>query len=182
MGARVRAEVRRMSLKFRLILWVALMLLISLTLGAGLAWWNATHSVETEMEAALTVGRQTVRAVIPHVGGDQNAADALRQLVGTFDGNRHLRASLLAPDGSAVTRSSLLPAAGNRYRPGSAGPWCRIGCLPPRSHCRFRWAAAPSCWKPIRITNSPRYGPISATISKSSLCSRSSLFRQSIGR
>ncbi len=98
-----------MSLKFRLILWVALMLLVSLTLGAGLAWRHATRSVEAEMQAALTVGAQTVRTVIPHVGADEDAAVALTQLVGTFDGNRHLRARLIAKDGASVAESTLLP-------------------------------------------------------------------------
>ena len=106
-----------MSLKFRLILWVALMLLVSLTLGAGLAWWHATRSVETELEAALTVGAQTVRTVIPHVGVDEDAGVALRQLVGTFNGNRHLRASLIAKDGAAVAGSALLPP------PEAVPPW-----------------------------------------------------------
>jgi two-component system sensor histidine kinase UhpB len=98
-----------MSLKFRLILWVALMLLISLTLGAGLSWWHATRSVGTELDAALKVGRQTVRTVIPHIGGNENTADALRQLIGTFDGNRHLSATLIARDGTPIAQSSVLP-------------------------------------------------------------------------
>ena len=98
-----------MSLKFRLILWVGLMLLISLTLGAGLAWRHATRSVETELEAALTVGAQTIRTVIPHIGADEDAGVALAQLVDTFNGNRHLRASLIRKDGTPVARSMLLP-------------------------------------------------------------------------
>jgi two-component system sensor histidine kinase UhpB len=113
-----------MSLKFRLILWVALTLLISLTLGAELAWWHATRSVKAEMDAALTVGRQTVRTVIPHVGGDGNAAVALRQLIGTFDGNRHLGASLIARDGTPVTQSSVL------LPPEQVPPWFGRAVLP----------------------------------------------------
>jgi two-component system sensor histidine kinase UhpB len=98
-----------MSLKFRLVLWVALMLLVSLTLGAGLAWWHATRSVGTEMDAALTVGTQTIRTVIPHIGPEEDAAGALRRLVGAFDNNRHLRVSLTDRDGRPVARSLLLP-------------------------------------------------------------------------
>jgi two-component system sensor histidine kinase UhpB len=88
-----------LSLKFRLVLWVVLMLLLSLTLGAALAWWHATRSVATEMRAALTVGRQTVSTVIPHIGHDEDRNAEMRQLIDTFDGNRHLRATFVRPDG-----------------------------------------------------------------------------------
>jgi len=97
-----------MSLKFRLVLWVALMLLISLTMGASLAWWHATRSVATEMQAALTVGEQTVRTVVPHIGSGEDGAAALRRLIATFDGNRHLRAALVGADGQNIVKSALL--------------------------------------------------------------------------
>jgi two-component system, NarL family, sensor histidine kinase UhpB len=98
-----------MSLKVRLVLWVALMLLVSLMLGAGLAWWHATRSVATEMQAALVVGQQTVQTVIPHIGPDDDRGAALRQLIGTFNGNRHLRATLIGTDGATAAVSALLP-------------------------------------------------------------------------
>lgn len=98
-----------MPLKVRLILLVALMLLVSLTLGAGLAWWHATRSVETEMQAALTVGGHTIRTVIPHIQADDDPASALGRLVGAFDGDRHLRASLIGVDGTTLARSVLFP-------------------------------------------------------------------------
>jgi two-component system sensor histidine kinase UhpB len=96
-----------MSLRYRLILPIALMLLVSLTLGSGLAWLHAVRSVRTEMDAALAVGQHTVQTVIPYMskGGD-DAAD-LRRLIDTFDGDRHLRASLIGDDGLPVVTSSL---------------------------------------------------------------------------
>lgn len=98
-----------MSLKFRLVLLVGLMLLVSLALGGGLAWWHATRSVATEMQAALLTGQQTVRTVIPHIGPDEDGGASLRQLIDTFNGNRHLRATLIGADGKMIAVSALLP-------------------------------------------------------------------------
>jgi two-component system sensor histidine kinase UhpB len=96
-----------MSLRLRLILAIALVLLVSLMLGGGLAWLHAVRSVATEMDAALVVGEHTVRTVIPYVNGQADDAAQLRQVIGTFDGDRHLRAMLIDKDGKAVASSSL---------------------------------------------------------------------------
>ena len=53
-----------MSLRFRLITLVAIVLLVSLALGGVLACFNASRSLRTEMHAALLVGRQTVNNTI----------------------------------------------------------------------------------------------------------------------
>ncbi len=96
-----------MSLRYRLILAIALMLLVSLLLGGGLAWLHAVRSVATEMDAALEVGQHTVRTVIPYVDRQGDDATQLRQLIGTFDGDRHLRAMLVDKDGKVMASSSL---------------------------------------------------------------------------
>jgi two-component system, NarL family, sensor histidine kinase UhpB len=96
-----------MSLRYRLILAIALMLLVSLMLGGGLAWLHAVRSVATEMDAALEVGEHTVRTVVPYMDGQADDAAQLRQLIGTFDGDRHLRAMLVDADGKIVASSSL---------------------------------------------------------------------------
>jgi two-component system sensor histidine kinase UhpB len=96
-----------MSLRYRLILAIALMLLVSLMLGGGLSWLHAVRSVATEMDAALEVGEHTVRTVIPYIDGQADDAAQLRQLIGAFDGDRHLRAMLLDKDGKVVASSSL---------------------------------------------------------------------------
>jgi two-component system sensor histidine kinase UhpB len=83
-----------MSLRFRLIGLVCLVLLISLALGAAIAYSNASRSVRTEMRAALLVGRQTVENTVERL---QTARDPLRDLddlVASFNGNRHLRVRL----------------------------------------------------------------------------------------
>ncbi|MGC2203195.1 MAG: histidine kinase [Stellaceae bacterium] len=80
-----------MSLRFRLIGLVCVVLAISLALGAMIAYSNASRSVRTEMRAAFLVGRQTIQSAIDRV---QNAADpsrAIDDLIASFNGNRHLR-------------------------------------------------------------------------------------------
>src|SRR6516165_3988402 len=80
-----------MSLRFRLIGLVCLVLLISLALGAAIAYSNASRSVRTEMRAALLVGRQTIENTVERL---QTARDPLRDLddlVASFNGNRHHR-------------------------------------------------------------------------------------------
>src|SRR5215831_19851969 len=83
-----------MSLRLRLIGLVCLVLLISLALGAAIAYANASRSVRVEMRAALLVGRQTNENALERL---QTARDPLRDLddlVASFNGNRHLRVRL----------------------------------------------------------------------------------------
>jgi two-component system sensor histidine kinase UhpB len=98
-----------MSLRYRLILSIALMLLISLTIGGGVAWLHAVRSVATEMDAALEVGEHTVRTAIPYMGSGDDGTARLRQLVATFDDDRHLRATLVGQDGKTIAQSYLAP-------------------------------------------------------------------------
>jgi two-component system sensor histidine kinase UhpB len=83
-----------MSLRFRLISLVCIVLLISLALGAGIAYSNASRSVRTEMRAALLVGRQTVETAIERLQGVPNPARDIDEVVASFKGNRHLRVRL----------------------------------------------------------------------------------------
>ena len=98
-----------MSLRFRLIVSMALILLFSLMLGAIFTWSNATKSVRTEMNAAFLVGGHTLRNATALLPPATDRRALLAQLVSTFDGNRHLRASTLTAGGSVLTASS--PAA-----------------------------------------------------------------------
>ena len=94
--------IRAMSLRFRLILLVALALAVSLVLGGTLAIVNASRSVTTEMDTALAVARQTVTSGIEGVENSPEARRDLERLVASFDGNRHLRVSL--SDDAVVAR------------------------------------------------------------------------------
>jgi two-component system sensor histidine kinase UhpB len=98
---------RTMSLRFRLIVSIVLVLVVSLAFGGALACWHAGRSVRTEMRAALAVGEQTVRnalASLPAAGGTQRH---IARLVGSFDGDRHVQAALLDDRGVSIASSAL---------------------------------------------------------------------------
>lgn len=100
-----------MSLRLRLILSVLGVLIASLVLGGGLIAWRAARSVGVEMRASLGVRAQVIVAMAPERGGERSLAD----LVASFDGDRHIRVSLLDADGAEVLTSRLA-------QPGSTAP------------------------------------------------------------
>lgn len=88
-----------MSLRFRLIALVAIVLVISLALGGAVACLNASGSVRTEMRSALRVGRQTIDNAVRQLEGSHDPQRDLDDLVASFAANRHLR---VAVTGGAV--------------------------------------------------------------------------------
>jgi len=99
-----------MSLRTRLLAAIFLALLISFSLGAGLAAWRATRTVHDELAAALASGRQATLAALANVPDGAAGRAQLRHIVAAFDGNRHLQATLLAADGTTLAHST--PGAG----------------------------------------------------------------------
>jgi two-component system, NarL family, sensor histidine kinase UhpB len=83
-----------MSLRYRLISLVCIVLLISLGLGSAIAYFNARHSVRHEMAAALLVGRRTAENAVERLRTAGDPARELDRLVASFDGDRHLRIRL----------------------------------------------------------------------------------------
>ena len=98
-----------MPLRVRLMALVGLVLLLSIVGGGALVAWRAAHSVQTELRAALDVGAQTVRNGFADLAETDQPAKELRRLVATFDGNRHVRASLVDTLGHTTTVSALFP-------------------------------------------------------------------------
>ena len=96
-----------MPLRVRLIVLIGLVLLISLACGSALVGWRAANSVRTELRAALDVGIKTIRNGIDGLVGVDDRAGELRQLVATFNGNRHVRATLLDGQDQPVAVSQL---------------------------------------------------------------------------
>lgn len=95
-----------MTLRARLMLWIGLVLIASLLLGGVLVYWHAVRKVDVEMHAAIEVGEHTIHNAMDDI---EEAAAPLRQLqllVADQDGDRHLRAMLVGPDGSLVARST----------------------------------------------------------------------------
>jgi two-component system, NarL family, sensor histidine kinase UhpB len=101
------------TLRLRLVMRIALVLMASLMLGSIAVYWHAVRKVETEMRAALTVGKHTVHNVVDEVDQATDPEQRLRKLVADFDGDRHLRASWVDRN-SAVVAASYPAVASDR--------------------------------------------------------------------
>ena len=97
-----------MPLRVRLIALIGSVLLVSLACGSALVAWRAAHSVRTELRAALDVGTKTIRNGLDELAASGDRANELRRLVATFNGNRHVRATLLDARDQPVAVSRLL--------------------------------------------------------------------------
>ena len=95
-----------MSLRITLILGIALALTASLVCGCALLYWHAVNKVDTEMTAALAVGEHTVRNAVNDMERAVTPSEDFATLVKSLDGDRHLRALLLAPHGAVFARSA----------------------------------------------------------------------------
>jgi two-component system, NarL family, sensor histidine kinase UhpB len=97
-----------MPLRARLIALIGSVLLVSLACGSVLVAWRAAHSVRTELRAALDVGTKTIRNGIDELVTRDDPVKELRHLVATFNGNRHVRATLLDARDQPLAVSRLL--------------------------------------------------------------------------
>jgi two-component system sensor histidine kinase UhpB len=98
-----------MSLRVRLVLWLGCVLAVTLAMGCGLAGWHAGASVQAEMQAALAAGQHSVANGVAELSASSEASNELQHLVATFDGNRHVKASLRDVTGTLVLASSPQP-------------------------------------------------------------------------
>jgi two-component system sensor histidine kinase UhpB len=89
---------------------VALMLLISVSIYVAISWNGARGDLAAELGAARTGGLQTVRSAFEDLPRSDHPQRDLRQLVATFNGNRHLTAAVVDPRGRVRIRSrSAMP-------------------------------------------------------------------------
>jgi two-component system sensor histidine kinase UhpB len=96
-----------MSLRVRLIASIVFVLLVSLCVGGAAAGWHAVRSVRTEMQAALSVGAQTIRNGIDGSTEVRNPENERERLVRAFDGDRHVRAALRDVAGQVQIASTV---------------------------------------------------------------------------
>ena len=101
-----------MSLRLRLLTAIFLALLISFSLGAGLAAWHAASSVHEELSSSLAIARQGSLAALRDLPQGDTGAAELRRMVAAYDGSRHVRAALFTPDGQLLQIST--PAAAKK--------------------------------------------------------------------
>ncbi len=94
-----------MSLRQQLIATIALVLLATLGLGAMLVHWHAVKKVETEMAAALAVGARIAHNAVDDADEVINPRRRLELMIADFNGDRHLKASVRAADGTTLLAS-----------------------------------------------------------------------------
>lgn len=98
-----------MSLRNRLLVSILATLLLSLVAGGAFTYWHAVAKIETEMQAAIAVGSRIAHNAVDDWEEATDPARRLALLVADFEGDRHLRAMLVA-DGK-VLRSSQVARA-----------------------------------------------------------------------
>jgi two-component system sensor histidine kinase UhpB len=108
-----------MSLRVRVLAAIALVLLLGAAAGGLLAGVQTGRTLRAELDAALVGGRQTVLSAYEDLPRSNHPARDMRQLLATFDGNRHLSAALV--DASGRVLRSATPATTPARAPGWFG-------------------------------------------------------------
>ncbi len=113
-----------MSLRLRVLSAFACVLALGGAVGLGLALWDTRHALREELAAAMIGGRQTVASAFEDLPRSDHAQRDLRQLIATFDGSRHVVATLVTPQGQTL--------ASTPYRGAVRAPGWFFGLLDPR--------------------------------------------------
>jgi two-component system sensor histidine kinase UhpB len=100
-----------MSLRFRVVLAIVLVLLAGSAIGFALAGWQARLALREELSAALSSGRQGIARAFEDLPRAERPQADLTLLVRSFDGDRHLRVVVLRPDGTVAQVSRPLVGA-----------------------------------------------------------------------
>jgi two-component system sensor histidine kinase UhpB len=119
-----------MSLRARVVLSIALVFLVGMSGGAGLAGWHARRSIDQELRAGLASGQQTVRRALDNLARSDDPGRDLRQLTAAFDGDRHVQALLVSDRGRVVAVST--PFRSIRRAPGWFERFMRADLEPER--------------------------------------------------
>ena len=126
-----------MSLRNRLLSAILLALLISFSLGAALTVWQARRSVQAEQVAALESARQSALAAVADIAAGGDLPAEWRRIVRAFDGNRHLRASLIGPGNQMLIESTAAAAP-------ATPPWLLRWIVPALKPVTVTLATAPA--------------------------------------
>jgi len=94
-----------MSLRGRVVALVTLTLLLSVSVYVAVASANARRDLQAELAAARTGGVQTVHSAFEDLPRSDHPERDLRQLVATFNGNRHLFAEVVDGSGTVLLSS-----------------------------------------------------------------------------
>lgn len=96
-----------MPLRRRLLVLVALVLGACLLVGGALTYWAGLRKIELEMSSAIAVGSSAVMDALTSIQESSDPEAQLTRIVRAFDGDRHLVARLVGPDGALKSASRL---------------------------------------------------------------------------
>ena len=105
-----------MPLKRRLIWSMTVALLVGLLLACGITILQARQAVKREVASEFAVGRQALDASLRELRLSEASESDLRRVIGIFDGDRNIRASLIGERGVVVTTSVPAPTGWFRSR------------------------------------------------------------------
>jgi two-component system, NarL family, sensor histidine kinase UhpB len=105
---RQRRPILSTTLRLRLIVSITVVLLMILLPGSLLVYWHAVHKVDVELRAAAAVGANTVHNAVDDAEEAASPLRHLQLLIADFNGDRHLRATLLDPAGRVLFQSAPL--------------------------------------------------------------------------
>jgi len=96
------------SLRARLIVSITVVLFLVLLPSSVLVYWHAVHKVDVELRAAAAVGANTIHNAVDDAEEAETPRRHLELLVADFNGDRHLRVTLLDPAGRLLYQSTPL--------------------------------------------------------------------------
>jgi two-component system sensor histidine kinase UhpB len=97
-----------MSLQLRIVGSILLLLILSLAAGAVLLYWHDREVVALEVRTAFIGARESVGDTLK---SDVEHTVTLRQVVASFQGQRHVRAALVNETGKVIVASEVAPIA-----------------------------------------------------------------------
>lgn len=99
-----------MSVSLRLFATIALIFLLSSAGGALIGYYDARQRIDAELNAAMVVGQASAERAVVALARSFRPASHLTEFVSLFDGDRHLRASLVGPNNHVIRQSTPLPS------------------------------------------------------------------------
>lgn len=118
-----------MSLQLRILGSIAALLVLALLCGGALLSLHARSVVELEVRTAFRGAEDAVRETLK---SDVQHTVTLRQVVGSFEGQRHVRAALVNEKGKVIARSEIGRLAS------TAPEWFTRLMAPPQMSSRIR--------------------------------------------
>src|ERR1044072_8481270 len=95
-----------MPLKFRVLGSIAALLILSLLAGAAVLWVHAHSLVDLEVHTAFSGAAQSVHDTLR---SDVEHTVTLREVVSSFQGQRHVKAALVNETGKVIVQSEIGP-------------------------------------------------------------------------